>query len=165
MTHADAPGPDRVPRANPAELVAAGVEQVLALAATWEAWDGKPRLTDDGTRTYTPNKALRRTADHLIDHLAEVEALLAGVPTVPDHWHASAVDLASDMAEFADADLNEARERLRRLGQLYVLRYAAAGQDEWDAPRDPNWTLREIAEHVAGSWYAEQVGDLSGAVR
>jgi hypothetical protein len=157
MTHADTSRPG----ASPGELVAAGIERTLALAATWTAWDGKPRLADDATRTYTPNKALRRHADHLIDHLAEVNALLAGVPTVPDHWHASAVDLASDLAGFADADLNEARERLRRIGQLYVLRYAAAGSAEWDKPRDPNWTLREIAEHVGDPWYAEQVGDLS----
>jgi hypothetical protein len=165
MTHADTSRPDRRPESSPAELVAAGVERTLALAATWTAWDGEPRLADDGARTYTPGKALRRHADHLIDHLAEVEALLAGVPTVPDHWRASAVDLASDLAGFAAADLNEARERLRRLGQLYVLRYAAAGPGEWDAPRDPNWTLREIAEHVGDPWYAEQVGDLSGAAQ
>ncbi len=39
--------------------------------------------TEDGERVYTPNKVLRRMADHLTDHLAEVEALLAGVPTEP----------------------------------------------------------------------------------
>jgi hypothetical protein len=36
----------------------------------------------------------------------------------------------------------------------------AAGPDEWDRPRE-GWTLREIAEHLSNSWYAEQVGDLS----
>jgi hypothetical protein len=36
-----------------------------------------------------------------------------------------------------------------------------AGPQEWDAPRGSHWTIREIAGHVAGAWYAEQVGDLS----
>jgi hypothetical protein len=37
--------------------------------------------------------------------------------------------------------------------------YAAAA---WDEPRDGEWTLREIAEHVAGvRYYAEQVGSLA----
>lgn len=79
----------------------------------------------------------------------------------PDHWHASAVTLAADRAGFTEADLNEATERLRRLGRLYVLRFAAAGPEAWDVARDPNWSLRQIAEHVAPAWYAEQVGDLS----
>jgi hypothetical protein len=146
--------------ANPAQLIADGVERALALASTWTAWDGQLRRTEDGERVYTPNKSLRRCADHLIDHLAEVEALLAGVATEPDHWHASAVTLDADMAPVTAADLNEAAQRLRRLARLYVLRYAAAGPAAWDEPRDPNWTLREIAEHLDSSWYAEQVGDL-----
>ena len=42
-----------------------------------------------------------------------------------------------------------------------VRRIAAAGPDEWDRPRTPNWTLREICEHLTGVlWYAEQVGRL-----
>jgi hypothetical protein len=150
-------------QANPAQPVADAVERTLQLASTWLAWDGVPRLAEDGDREYTPNKVIRRQADHLLDHLAEIEALLAGVPTEPDHWHASAVTLDSDLAGFTESDLNEARERLRRLARMFVLRYAAAGPQAWDQPRDPNWTLREIAEHLASSWYAEQVGDLSAA--
>lgn len=149
--------------ANPGELVATAIETVLQLARTWLAWDGSPRLADDGQRIYTPNKAVRRHTDHLIDHLAEIEALLAGLPTEPDHWHASNVTLASDWAPFTEADLNEAGQRLRRLARSYVLRLAAAGPAEWDRLRDPNWSLRRIAEHVASTWYAEQVGDLNGA--
>src|SRR5437763_16445878 len=99
------------PTASPADLIAAGVDRMLQLAATWLAWDGRPRVAEDGNRLYTPGKAVRRQADHLIDHLAEVEALLAGAPTEPDHWHASAVTLASDWAPFTEADLNEATER------------------------------------------------------
>jgi len=146
--------------ANPAEVVAAGVARTLELAGTWLAWDGVPIPAED--RIYTPNKAIRRYADHLVDHLAEIESLLAGAPTVPDHWHASAVTLGSDLAPFTEEDLNEAGERLRRLAQMYLLRFAAAGRAAWDEPRDPNWTLREIVDHVAPAWYAEAVGDLGG---
>jgi len=39
---------------------------------------------------------VRPIADHLIDHLAEVEALLAGVETQSDEWHASLLTLESD---------------------------------------------------------------------
>ena len=47
-------------------------------------------------------------------------------------------------------------------GQKLGLMYAAAGPAEWDAPRGDNWTLREIATHLAESrWYADQLGDLS----
>jgi hypothetical protein len=96
-----------------------------------------------------------------VDHLAEVEALLAGVETMPDAWHASLATFDSDWARFTEQDLDEARQRLRRLGRTFALRLAAAGPGEWDAPRTPNWTLREIAEHLSGVvWYAEQVGRL-----
>src|ERR1700722_9676312 len=91
MTTSGSPAPEG---ANPAEVVAAGVARTLELARTWLAWDGVPVPAED--RIYTPNKALRRYADHLVDHLAEIEALLAGVPTEPDHWHASAVPAGSD---------------------------------------------------------------------
>src|SRR5262245_2748169 len=152
----DAPGPP-----TPAPAVVAAVGRVLALAATWPAWDGRPRRTADGERIYTPHKAIRRTADHLVDHLAQVEALLAGVPTEEDRWLASAVTTEADRAPFGEADLTEAGQRLRRLARTFELRYAAAGQEAWDAPRGEQWTLREIADHLAHPWYAEQVGDLS----
>jgi hypothetical protein len=147
---------------NPASALGPAVERVLALAATWLAWDGRPRLADDGVRAYTPQKAIRRTADHIVDHLAQVEALLAGVPGEEDRWHASAVTLDTDRAWFSEADLLEAQQRLRRLARTFELRYQAAGPGEWDAPRGEEWTLRQIAEHVADAWYADQVGDLSG---
>ncbi len=145
---------------NPGDLVVAGTARVLALAVTWLAWDGTPRLTEDGARLYTPNKAIRRYADHLVDHLAEVEALLAGEESEPDRWHASAVTLASDLAPFAQADLNEARERLGRLALTWQRRLRMAGAPEWDRPRGSHWTVRQLAEHVADPWYAEQLGDL-----
>lgn len=94
--------------ANPADAVVAAVERSLTLARTWLAWDGRARISEDGDRIYTPLKAVRRIGDHLVDHLAEVEALLASEPTQPDDWHASLVTLDSDWARFTEADLAEA---------------------------------------------------------
>jgi hypothetical protein len=145
---------------RPEQLLGNGVRRTLKLAATWLVWDGRPRLADDGMRLYTPHKAIRRFVDHLVDHLAEIEALLAGVPTQDDHWLASGVTLASDWAQFTEPDLNEARERLTRLGQIYAVRLGSLSAEELDASRLPNRTIREIVEHVFSPWYAEQVGDL-----
>src|SRR5512147_2061484 len=77
---------------NPGALVSAATARCLEQAATWIAWDGRPIVTD-GAHLWTPHKALRRITDHLIDHLAEVEALLADTPTIPDHWHGRMVTL------------------------------------------------------------------------
>ncbi|MET8160004.1 hypothetical protein ABZT47_26890 [Sphaerisporangium sp. NPDC005289] len=154
------PAPVAEADGNPGALVVAAVERCLALAATWHAWDGRPIVTD-GENVWTPAKAARRIQDHLVDHLAEVEALLAGRPSQPDGWHGRAVTLEADWARLTELDLAEARSRWTRLGACYLHRYATAGAAEWDLPRDPNWTLRRIAEHVAGiTWYAEQVGAL-----
>ena len=147
---------------DPSRVVTESVEQVLELAATWLAWDGKARIAEGGDRIYTPHKAIRRTVDHLIDHLAEVDDILAGRPSIPDSWHGSLVTVASDWASFTEADLNEARQRLRRLARLFSSRLAAVGPDGWDQPRSGHWTLREIVEHVATDWYAKQVGNLIG---
>jgi hypothetical protein len=149
---------------NPGQLVSGSVAACLEIAATWHAWDGRPvaRTVDGGPNTWTPAKALRRITDHLVDHLHQVEALLAGAPALPDTWHGRLVTLDSDWARFTEADYDEACSRLRRLGRWYVLRYAAAGPGAWDEPRGGEWTLREIAEHVAGvRYYAEQVGVLA----
>lgn len=133
----------------------------LELAATWLGWDGRARVSEDGARIYTPHKAIRRIADHLVDHLAEVEALLAGAATQPDGWQASEITLDQDWARFTEADLREARERITRLARTVSLRVDGAGPPAWDAPRTPNWTLREIAEHLTEiRWYADQVGRL-----
>ena len=125
------------------------VEVCLAYAGTYLAWDGKPRLSDGNV--WTPHKALRRVTDHLVDHIAEVQALLAGEETIPDSWHGRSVTLAADWAPFTEADLNEAHNRLRRLGQTLALLLRQAGPAEWDRSRGANWTLRRIAEHVSTS--------------
>ena len=149
---------------DPGFAVEQATERVLALAKTWLAWDGRPRLAEDGERIYTPHKVIRRYGDHLVDHLAQVEALLAGVPTRPNGWRESAVTTDADFARFTEIDLVEATERLTRLSRTFRLRLLSAGEGEWDAPRGADWTLREIAAHVGDAWYAEQLGDLhSGA--
>ena len=145
---------------NPAQAVVAGVERTLQLGRIWLSWDGSPRLSEDGDRIYTPHKAIRRYADHLIDHLAQIEALVAGSVGVSDGWRGSLVTFESDWARFTEVDLEEAAQRLRRLAQIYVLRLDGLGPESWDLPRDPEWSIREIIEHVAPPWYAEQVGDL-----
>lgn len=147
---------------NPAAAVELAVEHTLELAQTWLAWDGRPRVSEGGgERIYTPHKVIRRVADHIVDHLAEVEALLAGEPTQEDQWHGSLVTFDADWAKFTEVELDEARQRLRRLGRTFALRYAAAGPGEWDQPRGENWTLRAIAEHLGETaWYADQVGRL-----
>jgi hypothetical protein len=149
---------------SPGEAVEAAVRRSLDLASTWLHWDGSPFVSVDRDRVYTPHKAVRRIADHLIDHLAEVEAVLAGVESQPDGWHASLLTLEADWARFTEADRDEAEQRLTRLGRTFSLRLAAAGPQEWDRSRTGHWTLREIADHLTGVlWYAEQVGDLSRA--
>lgn len=146
---------------NPGAHVGSAVDHCLEIAATWLSWDGRPTVSADGDRVYTPHKAVRRIADHLVDHLAEVEALLAGVPTEPDRWRASLVTVDADWARSTELDLDEARQRLRRLGRTFALRLASVDPAEWDTPRGENWTLREIAAHLAGiRWYADQVGRL-----
>jgi hypothetical protein len=152
------------PTANdPGAAVETATARVLELAQTWLRWDGQPRVSEDGDRIYTPHKVIRRHADHLIDHLAEVEATLGGVPTKPDEWHGSLVTMDSDWAWFTETDLREAEQRLTRLARTFRLRLIAAGPDEWDRPRNKSWTLREIAEHVGSPWYAEQLGQLESA--
>ncbi len=140
------------------------VDHVLRLAATWPRWDGKPvEVPVDGepARTYTPHKAIRRVADHLVDHLAELEARLAGRPTEPDHWHASAITTASDLAGFTADDLDEARSRLRRLALIWDVRLRSLSPERLDKREGDAWTLRQLAFHLEGStFYADSVGTL-----
>jgi hypothetical protein len=109
---------------------------------------------------FTPHEAIRRIADHLVDHLAQIEALLAGAEPIPDTWHGRTITLGTDWAPFTEADLNEARNRLGRLGHVYALRLRSLDDQALDA-RGQVWAIRQIVEHVAGvTWYAEQVERL-----
>ena len=132
------------------------VEASLAEAPQWLAWDGRPRASEGSV--WTPNKAMRRVTDHLIDHLAQTEAAISGEGSLEDTWRGRSTTLAADWAPFTEADLNEAGARLRRLGRVYASRLRAAGPGRWDADRGEAWTIRRMGEHCADSliWYAAQ---------
>lgn len=145
----------------PGAVVVGMIDHVLRLAPTWTAWDGRPMQVDD--RVYTPHKAIRRVTDHLIDHLAEVEARLAGREPYSDRWHASAITTPMDLAPFTEQDLDEARSRLTRLAQIWMERLNSLTPDDFDRSRGEGWTIRQIAFHLEGSvYYADSVGDLTG---
>jgi hypothetical protein len=147
--------PPAVDDRDPAEVVAAAVDRVLELAEGYLGWDGRPRYR--GGNAWTPHKALRRVADHLLDHLTEIECRLAGVPSPPDRWHGRMVTLESDWAHFTEVDLDEATSRLRRLALCYRARLDGLPAAVLDgSPADGTWTIREVAFHVAGvTYYAE----------
>jgi hypothetical protein len=144
---------------DPAEAIQQMVDHVLRLAATWPAWDGRPRPIDD--RVYTPHKAIRRVADHMLDHLAQLEAHLAGVDPLPDSWHGSMVTTAADLTPFEQHDVDEARGRLTRLAQLWRLRLADVPSGELDRAEGDTYTPREMAFCAVGStYYADAIGEL-----
>jgi len=143
---------------DPAQVIEDAVEYALHLAETWPAWDGQPIATVD--RVYTPHKAIRRLADHLLDHLAELEARLAGQSCLPDHWHASAITTPADLATFTSEDLDEARSRLTRLAQIWSLRLRLLDDERLDRVEGDAWTLRQLAFHLGSTFYADAVGDL-----
>jgi hypothetical protein len=150
---------------HPADVVTGMLEHVLQLATTWVLWEGSPvEVSVEGgpPRVYTPHKAVRRVADHLIDHLAELEARRAGRPTEPDNWHASMVTTPADLAAFTQADLDEARSRLRRLALIWDVRLRSLTDEQLDEAPGDAWTLRQVAFHVAESaFYADSIGALS----
>jgi hypothetical protein len=60
--------------------------------------------------------------------------------------------------------LNEARNRLLRLGQLWRVRLAALSDQELHRADGSAYTPREMAFHLAESvFYAEAVGELRPA--
>jgi hypothetical protein len=133
------------------------VEEVLSLSRTWTAWDGRP--IPAGDRVYTPHKALRRVADHLIDHLAQMEARVAGVPDLPDRWHGSYMTTPADNAPITPEDLQEAESRLSRLAQIWQLRLESMSPEQLDDGDETRWSIREIVFHVLESIeYAEPLG-------
>lgn len=145
---------------DPADAIDSMVEEVLALASTWTAWDGKP--IPAGKREFTPNKAIRRVADHMIDHLAQLDAHIAGRDSNKDPWHASRITTPADMAPFTSEDLDEARSRLRRLALMWRTSLAAVPPTGIDQADGDEYTPREMAFHTLESLdYATYVGDLS----
>lgn len=144
---------------HPAQIIEDAVAYALRLAETWPAWDGQPRAAED--RVYTPHKAIRRLADHLLDHLAELEARLAGQAPLPDHWHASAITTPADLAPFTREDLDEARSRLTRLAQIWSLRLRALDDERLDRVERDAWTLRQVAFHLDNTFYADAIGNLT----
>lgn len=141
-------------------LIPDAVETVLEYAETWLGWHGQP-VRNDGN-AWTPHKALRRVTDHLIDHLAEIECRLAGLPTLPDQWHGRRLTLDTDLASFSEADLDEATSRLRRLAQTYRARLAGLDTASLDRATG-GWTIRQVVHHVANiTAYAEYMGRLDG---
>jgi hypothetical protein len=159
---ADRPTVDARP---PADAIDEMVAHVLALAETWTAWDGQPRRRED--RLYTPHKAIRRVADHIIDHLAQLEAHVAAVPSLPDPWHGSASTTPAVLAPFEPADLDEAKSRLKRLAAMWRIRLGAVPGDELDRVEGDAYTPREMAFCAVGSvFYADAVGPFaSGSTR
>ncbi len=146
---------------DPADAVEEMVDRVLTLAETWSSWDGRPRAIDD--RQYTPHKAIRRVADHMIDHLAQLETHLGGDSSPSDPWHGSSITTPADLAPFGREDLEEARARLRRLAKIWRIRLGSIPEGLLDRAEGDAYTPREMAFCVVGStYYADALGDLSG---
>ena len=126
---------------------------------TWLAWDGAPVLSDGNV--WTPLKALRRITDHLLDHLAEIEATLTGQPTLPRlaRTHGHAGERLGSLHRERPQRGQQPSASLRGAVPRPAGGLSAA---ELDQPRPAAWTVRQIAHHVAGvTFYARQVGDLT----
>jgi hypothetical protein len=144
------------------------IDHVLETAATWTHWDGTPVTVDvDGEqepRIYTPHKAIRRISDHLVDHLAQIQAYAAGRSPLPDNWHGSMITTPADLTVFSDADLVEANCRLGRLAQLWDICLRSLNDTQLDSAPSQGWSPREIAAHVIeSSFYADTIGPLTTA--
>jgi hypothetical protein len=133
---------------DPAGLIPASVAVVLTAAEPWLGWDGRPVCCEGNA--WTPHKVLRRVADHLLDHLAEIECRLAGRPTLPDHWHGRMITTGADFARFTETDLDEYTSRLTRLAACYQARVGGLDAAALDArPDEKTWTIREVVHHVS----------------
>jgi hypothetical protein len=119
------------------------------------AW--QPISVDD--RVYTPHRAIR--PGHMIDHLAQLDAHLIDINSLPNEWHASAMTTPADLAPFRIEDLDEARSRLARLAQIWRVRLAAVPEGTLDSAEGDAYTPRETAFCVVGSaYYADAVGSI-----
>ena len=135
----------------------AAVAEVLTRAEEWLGWDGRAVRRDGNA--WTPHKALRRVGDHLLDHLAELECRLAGLPPLEDRWHGRMVTTDADHARFTEIDLDEATSRLTRLAACYQARLRGLDAAALDTrPAAGTWTLREVVHHVTGvTYYADML--------
>ena len=124
----------------------AALDACLATAETWLGWSGQARVGIGSV--WTPHKVLRRITDHFIDHLAQVEALVAGLPASDVNWQGRMTTFDSDWARFTEGDLREAKARLGRLAETYIRRLRALGPAEYDRARGGEWTVRQITEHL-----------------
>jgi hypothetical protein len=130
---------------HPADVIVEMVDHVLQLAASWPRWDGRPVVVPvegEQPRTYTPHKAIRRVTDHMIDHLAQLEARVGARSTEPDSWRGSGVTTPADLAPFTGDDLNEAQSRLRRLAAVYDIRLRSLTDEQLDAHSTGACTVR-----------------------
>jgi hypothetical protein len=136
------------------------VDHVLAAAATRTGGDGEPLRVDE--RVYAPRVAIRRGADHLVDHLAELETRLVGEDPGADRWPASGSTTDGDLAPFTAEDSNEARSRLVRPGLIWAARLGAPTEEQFDDSPGDGWSFREPASHLKGStYYVDALGRLS----
>jgi hypothetical protein len=133
------------------------VDACIEKAATWLAWNGQPQVRLGSV--WTPHKVLRRVVDHFIDHIAQVEAIVAGVPPPDSKWLGRSVTLDSDWAHFTESDLREATARIRRLGDAYVWRLRSLAQGEYEQRTPGSWSIKEITEHLTDGIreYCEQL--------
>jgi hypothetical protein len=131
---------------EPDEAIQLAIEDALQEAQAWIGWDGGAVLSRGNA--WTPHKALRRITDHLVDHLYQVEARVAGEAPIRDEWRGRSITLDSDWARFTEQDLDEGAARVRRLAQVLAWRVRAL-EAQWDAPAGKEWTIRVIAEHLA----------------
>jgi hypothetical protein len=131
---------------DPEAAMRSALDACLATAETWLGWSGQARVGIGSV--WTPHKVLRRITDHFIDHLAQVEAFVAGLPASDVTWQGRMTTFDSDWARFTEGDLREARARLGRLAEIYLLRLRALGPVEYDRARAGEWTVRQITEHL-----------------
>jgi hypothetical protein len=87
----------------------------------------------------------------------------AGLPpnAVPA-GHASAITTPADLTPFTPEDLDEARSRLTRLGQIFTIRLRQLSDAQLDRRDVDAWSVRQIVFHLQESlYYAEAVGRVS----
>lgn len=140
---------------TPDERLLVAIEDTLDRMTQWTGWSGA--TTRRGGSVWTPQKATRRITDHLLDHLTQIECRIAGVDPVPDQWKGRRVTLDSDWARFTELDFEEARSRIRRLGQLLALQVRTHPELLDDGGE---WSLGGIMDHLVQSLESYRSGPV-----